>query len=145
MLPLRFVAGGVGSGPPSVVGARVAGALEQLGLCREQADRAGHPGVVEQRGQCRKTCLRSVGPPHRHGTVDPDDRRFVQPGQRGVQDLAAERDLGRLREDVDPTEAATLILVTLFGLTIVPSGPAALSAPPTIRRVVELLLEGLAP
>ena len=59
--------------------------------------------------------------------------------------LAAERDLGRLRGDVEPTEAATLILVTLFGLTVVPPGPSALSAPPTIRRVVELLLEGLAP
>ena len=62
-----------------------------------------------------------------------------------AQYLAAERDLGRLREDVDPTEAATLILVTLFGLTIVPSGPSATSAPPTIRRVVQLLLQGLAP
>lgn len=59
--------------------------------------------------------------------------------------LAAEQDLGRLRADVDPTEAATLILVTLFGLAIAPSGPSASTAPPTIRRVVELLLEGLAP
>lgn len=61
-----------------------------------------------------------------------------------AQYLAAERDLGRLRADVDPTEAATLILVTLFGLTILPAGPSEVSPPPTIRRVVDLLLQGLA-
>lgn len=60
--------------------------------------------------------------------------------------LSAEQDLGRLRDDVDADEAASLLLVTLFGLTAAPAlAPPGVVRVPTVRRVVELLLSGLAP
>ncbi len=40
---------------------------------------------MEQRGQRRKTSLRSVGAPNRHRTVYPHDRGLVEPGQGGVE------------------------------------------------------------
>jgi AcrR family transcriptional regulator len=59
----------------------------------------------------------------------------------------AEQRIGRLRDDVDPGEAAVLVPVTLFGLTTAPGardGSSRVRAP-SIRRTVELLLQGLAP
>ena len=60
--------------------------------------------------------------------------------------LAAEQQAGRLRRDVDPGEAAVLVLVTLFGLTTAPGAREATGRVPvlSIRRAVELLLRGLA-
>ncbi|NIZ91940.1 TetR/AcrR family transcriptional regulator [Kineococcus rubinsiae] len=75
------------------------------------------------------------GPPP--GTPDP-------PRLLGAY-LAAEQARGRLRPDVDPQEAAVLLLVTLFGLAASPPTPAAGIPVLTVRRTVDLLLTGLAP
>lgn len=59
--------------------------------------------------------------------------------------LRAEQQLGRLRQDVDPTEAAVLLLVLLFGLMAAPPPPPSVPLRLSVRRAVELLLMGLTP
>lgn len=58
--------------------------------------------------------------------------------------LAAERRLGRIRADVDPIEAAIVILAALFGLALTPGRlPVALD-PDRVGAVVRLLVRGIA-
>lgn len=58
--------------------------------------------------------------------------------------LAAEQRLGRIRADVDPIEAAIVILAALFGLALTPGRlPVALD-PDRVGAVVRLLVHGIA-
>jgi len=59
--------------------------------------------------------------------------------------LAAEKDLGRVRSDVNPREAAVLILAALFGLAAdQSSGDAGLSRD-RLASAVRLFVRGIAP
>ncbi|MGK2850664.1 MAG: hypothetical protein ACSLFN_07125 [Candidatus Limnocylindrales bacterium] len=58
--------------------------------------------------------------------------------------LAAEQRLGRIRADVDPIEAAIVILAALFGLALTPGRlPVALD-PDRVAAAVRLLVHGIA-
>jgi AcrR family transcriptional regulator len=63
--------------------------------------------------------------------------------------LAAERHLGRVRADVDPGEAAIVLLSMLFGLAIAPGGadpvPGANVDPVRVAAAVRLLVHGISP
>ncbi len=56
--------------------------------------------------------------------------------------LATERDLGRVRPDVDPADAALVLLSTLFGLAMTASAQQTGVAVERIRSVVRLLAHG---
>jgi len=58
--------------------------------------------------------------------------------------LAAEQHLGRVRADVDPVEAAIVVLATLFGLGATPSPGGSGLEPDRLRALVRLLLRGIA-
>lgn len=59
--------------------------------------------------------------------------------------LAAEQRLGRVREDVDPREAAGLLLGVLFALGIMPvTGDVALG-PDRVASAVRLMVRGVQP
>ncbi|MGY1669056.1 TetR/AcrR family transcriptional regulator [Geodermatophilus sp. SYSU D00710] len=59
--------------------------------------------------------------------------------------LRAERDLGRVRADLDPTRTAVVLLATLFGVQTSPlAAPAGLDER-GIREVVTLFVDGIAP
>lgn len=120
---------------------------------------AGHGEIIDVLTQCltRLATLReTILPLELAMLTDPDLARRAAEAIAGdandppallAEYLAAEQAAGRLRGDVDPSEAAVLVLVTLFGLTTAP-GARATGSPvraPSIRRTVELLLQGLAP
>jgi AcrR family transcriptional regulator len=58
--------------------------------------------------------------------------------------LAAERDLGRVRADVEPADAALVLLATLFGLALTASTRGEMLGPDRIAPAVRLLARGLA-
>jgi AcrR family transcriptional regulator len=58
--------------------------------------------------------------------------------------VAAERDLGRIRSDVEPADAALVLLAILFGLAMSASAQGTGVEPARIRTAVRLLTEGLA-
>ncbi len=58
--------------------------------------------------------------------------------------LAAERDLGRVRPDVEPAEAALVLLATLFGLAMTASAQGTAVARDRISSAVRLLARGMA-
>jgi AcrR family transcriptional regulator len=58
--------------------------------------------------------------------------------------LSAERDLGRVRPDVDPAEAAIVVLAVLFGLAITASAPGTRLEADRIRSAVRMLTRGVA-
>ncbi|HSK54125.1 MAG TPA: TetR/AcrR family transcriptional regulator [Jiangellales bacterium] len=125
----------------------------------ELPDRAGRGEVVDVLTQCltRLATLRETVLPlelamltdpdlaQRAAASLPDDG--TDPPAMLTQYLAAEQRAGRLRGDVDPGEAAVLVLVTLFGLTTAPGARDSTGRVrvPSIRRTVELLLQGLSP
>lgn len=57
--------------------------------------------------------------------------------------LAAERDLGRVRLDVEPADAALVLLATLFGLAMTASALGTGVDGDRIRSAVRLLAQGL--
>lgn len=57
--------------------------------------------------------------------------------------LAAERDLGRVRRDAQPADAALILLATLFGLAITASAAGSAVDRERIRSAVRLLARGL--
>lgn len=57
--------------------------------------------------------------------------------------LAAEQGLGRIRPDVDPTEAAILILAVLFGLALTPGRSPVVLDPDRVGSAVRLLVRGM--
>lgn len=57
--------------------------------------------------------------------------------------LAAERRLGRIRADVDPVEAAIVLLAALFGLALTPGRPPVALEPDRVGTVVRLLVRGI--
>lgn len=57
--------------------------------------------------------------------------------------LTAEQRLGRVREDVDPTEAAIIILAALFGLALTPGRPDVASDRDRIASAVQMLVRGI--
>ena len=59
--------------------------------------------------------------------------------------LAAERDLGRIRPDVDPGEAAIVLLATLFGLAMEASAQGVAIERDRIGGAVRLLARGMTP
>ena len=59
--------------------------------------------------------------------------------------LAAEQSLGRVRGDVDPAQVAVVVLATLFGLALVPSGDAKGVDRGLLASAVRLLTTGIAP
>jgi AcrR family transcriptional regulator len=63
--------------------------------------------------------------------------------------LAAERQLGRVRADVDPNEATIVLLAALFGLALAPGstvrGPAIPVDPERLAGAVRILARGIAP
>lgn len=59
--------------------------------------------------------------------------------------LAAEQRLGRVRADVDPVEAAIIVLATLFGLGATPAPGGGAPEPERLRGAVRLLLHGIEP
>jgi AcrR family transcriptional regulator len=59
--------------------------------------------------------------------------------------LAAEQQLGRIRADVDPVEAAAVILGLLFALGTMPSIGGEDLSPERIASAIRLLVHGIAP
>jgi AcrR family transcriptional regulator len=59
--------------------------------------------------------------------------------------LAQEQRLGRVRADVDPNEAAIVLLATLFGLAVGPSSEVSGPDPAHLASAVRLLVHGIAP
>src|SRR5664280_1865311 len=59
--------------------------------------------------------------------------------------LAAEQSLGRVRGDVDPAQVAVVVLATLFGLALVPSGDSNCVDRDLLASAVRLLTNGIAP
>src|SRR5664279_365328 len=59
--------------------------------------------------------------------------------------LAAEQSLGRVRGDVDPAQVAVVVLATLFGLALVPSGDGNGVDRDLLASAVRLLTTGIAP
>jgi AcrR family transcriptional regulator len=56
--------------------------------------------------------------------------------------LAAERDLGRVRRDAEPADAALILLATLLGLALTASAEGAVVDRHRIRSAVRLLARG---
>ena len=59
--------------------------------------------------------------------------------------LAAEQRIGRVRADIDPREAATLILGVLFALATTPPADDGGTSPARIESAVRLFVHGIAP
>ncbi len=59
--------------------------------------------------------------------------------------LAREQRLGRVRADIDPNEAATVLLATLFGLAMGTSHEATGPDPARLASAVRLLVQGIEP
>jgi AcrR family transcriptional regulator len=59
--------------------------------------------------------------------------------------LAAEQRLGRVREDVDPREAASLLLGMLFALGTMPATGDDVPAPDRVASAVRLMVRGVQP
>ncbi len=59
--------------------------------------------------------------------------------------LAAEQSLGRVRGDVDPAQVAVVVLATLFGLALVPSGDGNGVNRDLLASAVRLLTTRIAP
>jgi AcrR family transcriptional regulator len=59
--------------------------------------------------------------------------------------LAADQSLGRVRGDVDPAQVAVVVLATLFGLALVPSGDGNGVDRDLLASAVRLLTTGIAP
>lgn len=74
--------------------------------------------------------------PDGSGPTGPVDLEQVGgPPAQLVAYLAAERDLGRIRSDVDPEQVVLLLLAMLGGLAAAP--------PPVVARIDELIVEGV--
>ena len=58
--------------------------------------------------------------------------------------LAAERDRGRVRADVEPADASLVLLATLFGLAMTASAPGTGVEQARIKSAVRLLARGMA-
>jgi AcrR family transcriptional regulator len=71
--------------------------------------------------------------------------RPVGPPEVLAEYLAAEQALGRVRADIDPGEAAVVILATLFGLSLLPSGDRTGADRHLLTTAVRLLLAGIEP
>lgn len=59
--------------------------------------------------------------------------------------LAAEQRLGRIREDIDPREAASLLLGLLFALGTMPTIGDEVPGPDRIASAVRLMVRGIQP
>ncbi len=57
--------------------------------------------------------------------------------------LAAEQELGRVAPDVDPSDAAVILLATLFGLGMTNEADGGSVPPERIRAAVRVLVEGI--
>lgn len=87
--------------------------------------------------------------------ADPDlsaQRRRALAAGRGLPDgppeaiaayLSAEQRLGRVRADVDPSEAAIVILAALFGLAVTPRSIDAGVDPDRLAAAVGILVRGI--
>lgn len=122
--------------------------------------RAGEATVADNLTAClvQLAGLRSaVLPLERAMLDDPDLAHGVPPGAGGMtlqsvggppyqlqQYLAAEQGLGRVRSDVDTSEATVVLLVMLFGLA---SGPPLTdrTLDATVAGAVRLVVDGIAP
>lgn len=59
--------------------------------------------------------------------------------------LAAEQGLGRIRPDLDPHEAAIVILAALFGLALTPGRRPVALDPERVDSAIRLLVHGMTP
>ena len=57
--------------------------------------------------------------------------------------LTVEQELGRVARDVDPSDAAVILLATLFGLAMTSDPDEAAVAPDRIRAAVRVLVGGI--
>ena len=71
--------------------------------------------------------------------------RLAGPPDFVAQYLAAERDLGRLRADIDPVQVAVLILAMLFGLAMAPTQGASGFDRTVLDDAVRTLVTGIGP
>jgi AcrR family transcriptional regulator len=78
----------------------------------------------------------------RRSTVIPGEPLPGGPPEAITAYLAAERDLGRVRPDVDPADAALILLSTLFGLAMTASAQQTGVPGERIRSLVRLLATG---
>ncbi len=60
-----------------------------------------------------------------------------------VSYLTLEQRFGRIRADVDPTAAATVLLAALMGLALVPATPDGSDPTRELSTVVDLVLDGI--
>ncbi|GEL97756.1 hypothetical protein CTE05_13030 [Cellulomonas terrae] len=67
------------------------------------------------------------------------------PPERLAEYLASEQQLGRLRADLDPHRAASIILALLFALALQPPDASGDLSPAHLDDAVDLLVRGLAP
>lgn len=122
--------------------------------------RAGEATVVENLTACltQLAGLRDAVLPLERAMMDDPELARSRPPGGGVMTiesvggpphqlqeyLAAEQRLGRIRRDVDTSEAAVVLLVILFGLASGPPiGDRALDA--TVAGAVRLIVDGIAP
>jgi AcrR family transcriptional regulator len=80
----------------------------------------------------------------RNGAVPPPGL-LPGPPEFVAQYLAAEQRLGRVRADVDPVQAAVIILATLFSLGMLPTRDGAAVDPDLLAAAVRLLTTGITP
>lgn len=73
------------------------------------------------------------------------DRPLPGPPEAVAAYLAAEQRLGRVRGDIDPREAASLILGALFALAAAPTSDGAGPDPDRIASAVRLFVHGIRP
>lgn len=62
-----------------------------------------------------------------------------------VSYLTLEQRLGRIRADVDPVGAATVLLASLMGLALLPPAPVGPDEARELSAVVDLVIDGIGP
>ena len=80
---------------------------------------------------------------HRRAALGPAGELPGGPPQAIAAYLAAEQDLGRVARDVDPSDAAVILLATLFGLGMTSDPDGRGVAPDRIRSAVRVIVDGI--
>jgi AcrR family transcriptional regulator len=80
----------------------------------------------------------------RRSALEMGDRLPGGPPEAIAAYISAERDLGRVRSDVDPAEAALVLLAVLFGLAMEASARGNSVEDDRVRSAVRMLTRGMA-